>query len=383
MSRRESSIAAAIAVVLLAGCGSTSGNSFVPSQTSTNLSNVGKLQFAVGTARLADGTTGLNVVATFRQSNGLSATLVNTPTIQAPSGFRVPNPIPVPSPNGYGGPGSDAETSSITSSPQNASSPPPTTFGVTGGVFASGIEPFNTVPGGVAFYPGSPPSNAPTPSYGEPFYTTKYDANGTMPQPFLLGPPSVPFFNDGTYPGGFAGYQSGFNAFEAAPITGQYTFSVVVSAQNVQSATYTATAMLSSTAILPPLPQPAFTEDGKGGGTATIVAGPGLTETIIYVVDTKAGLYFSSGPLKGSGTLSFSLPDSLGVCAVKVTGCQDNSSESAPSIATGDTYLVYAAGFDYPQFEAEPPGNNQELPTIVNAKGQADLTLSPAFSSTY
>jgi hypothetical protein len=371
------------AAALLFGCGSTNGNSFLPSQTSTNLSNVGKLQFAVGTAHLADGTTGLNVVSTFRQSNGLSATLVNTPMIQGPSGFAVPNPVPVPSPNGYGGPGVDAGTSSITSTPQNATSPSPTTFGVTGGVFASGIEPFNTVPGATAFYPGSPPSNAPSPSYGEPFYTTKYDNNGTAPQPFLLGPPSVPFFNDGTYPGGFAGYQTGFNAFEAAPVTGQYTLSVLVSAINVKSVTYTATATLSSTSVLPALPQPGFTEDGKGGGTATVVVPPGLTETIVYVVDTTAGLYFSSGPLKGSGTLSFVLPDTLGVCSVKVTGCQNNASQSAPSMSTGDTYLVYAAGFDYSQFEAEPPGNRQQLPTISGANGQADVTLSPAFSSTY
>ena len=375
--------ASAVAAGLLFGCGSTNGNSFVPSQTSTNLSTVGKLQIAVGTAHFADGTTGLNVVATFRQSNGLSATLVNTPTIQGPASFKVPSPVPAPSPNGYGGPGIDAGTSSITATLQSATSPSPTTFGVTGGAFASGIEPFNTVPGATAFYPGSPPSNAPSPSYGEPFYTTKYDNNGTAPQPFLLGPPSVPFFNDGTYPGGFAGYQTGFNALEATPVAGQYTLSVLVSAINVSSVTFTATATLSSTAKLPALPPPAFTEDGKGGGTAAVVAPAGLTETIIYVVDTKAHLYFSSGPLKGSGTLSFVLPDTLGVCSVKVTGCQNSPSQSARSISTGDSYLVYAAGFDYPQFEAEPPGNNQQLPTITGANGQADLTLSPAFSSTY
>jgi hypothetical protein len=378
MKRIYSFTSYALAAAVLSAC---NGNSQLPSQTSTNLSTVGKLQFAVGTANLANGSTGLNVVATFRQSNGLSATLVNTPSIAGPSGFTVPNPAPAPSPDGFGGPGSDAGTSSITSTPQTGTTN--TTFGITGGVFASGIEPFNSTEGQAAYYPGSPPSGAPKPSYGEPFYTTTYDTLGTSPLPFMIGPPSVPFFNNGTFPGGFAGYQTGFNAFDATPVVGQYTLTVNVPAISAKSASYTATAMLSSTAVLPGMPQPGFTEDGKGGGTATVVAPGGLTETMIYIEDTKSGVYYSSGPLTGSGTLTFTLPDTLGVCGVQVIGCQNNSAQSSPSISSGDTYIVYAAGFDYPQFEAEPPGNKQQLPKISGSNGQADVTMSPALSGTY
>jgi hypothetical protein len=378
----------AIAATTLAGCGSlTNGSAVLPSQTVGNLSTVGKLQLAVGTAHLADGTTGLNVVTTFRQADGLSATLVNTPTISGPSGFIVPNPVPLPTPNGYGGPGIDAGTSSITGITQTASvatpSPAPDTFGVTGGVFASGLEPFNETEGAPAYYPGSPASGAPSPSYGEPFYTESYDGSSTSPLPFLIGPPAVPFFNNGAYPGGFAGYQTGFTAFEAAPVAGTYTLSLLVQASNTKSATYKATATLSSLAILPAIPKPSFTEDGSGGGTATVVVPAGVSETIVYVEDMTAGVYYASGSLTGTGTLTFTLPDTLGACTVKVVGCQNNASQSAPSIASGDSYVVYAAGFDYAQFEAEPPGNKQQTPTITGSNGQADITLSPAYTATY
>jgi hypothetical protein len=69
------------------------------------------------------------------------------------------------------------------------------------------------------------------------------------------------------------------------------------------------------------------------------------------------------------------------VCTVLVSGCQ--TSHPGVSITSGDQYLVYAASFDYKQFEAEPPGNTSQTPTITGSGGQADISLSPAFSGTY
>jgi hypothetical protein len=389
------SAAAFAAGVLLAGCGDvTNGNSKLPNQTPINLQSSSKLQLAVGTAQLADGTVGLNVVTTFRQSNGRSATLVNTPSITGPAGFTVPaSTLPA---DGMGGSGTDGNTAHISASPQQqfqtpapSSSPPPgttgTTFGTTGGVFASGLSPFNTDQAGDAFYVGNPAPNSESPSYMLPFYASTYDASGTAPQPFILGPPAVPFFNDGTFPGSFAGYQTGFTTFKVVPVAGSYNESVLVAAANVASQTFTASATLASTAPLPALPAPAFAEDGKGGGTATIVvpSDPRIVETLIYVVDTKSNLYFTSAPIAGTGSLSFTLPDNLGKCAILKPGCSTNPAQSSPSMNASDAYLVYAASFDYPQFEAEPPGNTSQTPTLTGAGGQADVTLSPAFAGTY
>jgi hypothetical protein len=376
----------AAAVALLTSCGVTQGNAQLPSVTSVNPATIGKLQFAVGTAQLATGTVGLNVVTTFRQADGHSAVLVDTPSIAGPAGFTVPVTGSLNA-NGGGGSGNDAGTSSITSIGQAASvatpAPPPDTLGATGGDFGSGLEPFNENQSSNAYYPGNPAPGGPSPSYGEPFYSTFYDNNGTPPQAFLIGPPAVSFFNDGTYPHNFAGYQTGFNAFAATPVTGTYTMTVVVPTSS-KSATYTATATLKSTTPLPVLPAPTFTEDGAGGGTASIVipSGTAITETIVYVVDSTSGTYFASGKLTGSGTLTFKLADNLGNCG-SPQNCENSSSTSKPSIGSGDQYYVYAASFDYAQFEAEPPGNTQQTPTITGSNGQADVTLSPAFGKTY
>jgi hypothetical protein len=43
-------------------------------------------------------------------------------------------------------------------------------------------------------------------------------------------------------------------------------------------------------------------------------------------------------------------------------------------------YFVVAVGYDYPAFEAGPPGNTQQAPALVGANLQADLTMSdPTF----
>ncbi|HET9393095.1 MAG TPA: hypothetical protein VFO29_12780, partial [Candidatus Rubrimentiphilum sp.] len=65
------------------------------------------------------------------------------------------------------------------------------------------------------------------------------------------------------------------------------------------------------------------------------------------------------------------------------TGCQNNAATQTRTIATGNTYRIYAATFDYPMFEASPPGNTSQTPTIVGAGGQADIATSPSTQFIY
>lgn len=385
-------VAALIVGALLSGCGGvTNGTSYTPTQTPGTTLQSSKIQLAVGTARLPDGTTGLNVVTTFRQANGLSAALVNTPSITGPSGFAVPA-TSFGNGNGDGGSGTDAGTNAITASAQSYLPLPATspTFGRVGGDFASGLGNFNNVTNSNnPFYPGQ--ASGTQPAWGLPFYVKSIPNTGTLPsgvtsispQPYIVGPPAVPFFNDGTEFSSFAGYMTGFTAFEAPAVVGQYSITDVVATSNAGSPSFTATAMLASTTPLPALPAPTFTSDGTGGGTATVSVpnDPRIAETLIYVADVTAKMYYTSAPIKGTGTLSFTLADGLGVCTVLVSGCQ--TSHPGKSLTTGDQYLVYAATFDYPQFEAEPPGNVSQTPTLTGAAGQADVSLSPAFSGSY
>src|SRR5579864_1312594 len=172
--------AALLAAAGLSAC--TAAGTVSPSINSVN-PNYGSLQFAVGTANLYGQTSGLNVVSTLRQASGASAYGVDTPSITGPFTFNV---APAPAngnlsdpyttlfsnPNaGNLGP-SLSETSgaapAITGTPETVHpgtpfcdgigsvpagftscpggiSPNATTFGQSGGVFATGIGPFNTV----------------------------------------------------------------------------------------------------------------------------------------------------------------------------------------------------------------------------------------------
>jgi hypothetical protein len=49
----------------------------------------------------------------------------------------------------------------------------------------------------------------------------------------------------------------------------------------------------------------------------------------------------------------------------------------------GDIVIVAAVGYDYPAFEAGPPGNTSQKPAIAGANGQADITMSPIVTQNY
>jgi hypothetical protein len=102
---------------------------------------------------------------------------------------------------------------------------------------------------------------------------------------------------------------------------------------------------------------------------------------MVYIADANSGLFFTVGPIKGTGVQSWTLPPFLGPC--NGTGCQNNASTQTPSITPpgsatpGDTYFVTAVSYDYAAFEAGPPANTSATPAITGANGQADLITAP------
>lgn len=360
---KSNALALCVAAILLSGCSLANGTATTPPVSAVNLGATVKLQFAVGTAYDAtSGLTGLNTVVTFRQQNGLSAVLVSVPTITGPSGFVVPN---------VSSAGIDAGTDHISGSVGSVNptqTPAPATFGTTGGAFSYGINPFNSDNSGAAYYPGT------RNMYAEPFF-------GSSTHVYLGGPPADPFFNDGTFPAGFLGYVQGFDAFALTPVAGAYNLSVLVPLANAPSQTFVSAAALSNLTPLPALGVPTFVPDGQGGGSGavTVPSDARIVETMVYVVNTTQALYFSIGPLRGTGTLSYTLPSTLGKC--EGVGCQSTS--TVHSIPNNDAYSVAAVSYDYPAFEASPPGSLTQTPVISGAGGQADISLSPIRTALY
>lgn len=364
MKRIATTLLVGAALTLQACSSLTNGTSILPSQSQVPLANLGKATFAVGTARLQDGSTGLNVVAYLRQANGKTAFLVDTPSISGPTGFTVPSNSQA---------GVDAGTSTISASAQGSTTV--TTFGVFGGLFGGGFGPFNATQTSNNFYPGQVAPGGPSPTFPTPMYGTGLGA--AAPVSLVIGPPAkgiTPFTNV-NYPSGFAGYLPGFLAFQAAPVAGTYNLSVAVNAANAAPTTVTASATLASVTPMGAVPAPTFTKDGAGGGTVNVTVPAGATETLVFVYDVTQKVYYTVGPIAGTGAQSGSLPDNLGPCA--------NPNCGAATLATGDNYSLTAVSFDYPDFEATQPGNTSQTPTVLGSAGQADLSISPATTGTY
>jgi hypothetical protein len=376
----------AAALLVLPACGGggiTNGTSVLPGQTQVPLSGLGKATFAVGTARLQDGSTGLNVVAYLRKTDGSTAYLVSTPSITGPSGFTVPTNA-VLTANGAGGSGGDGGTATISGTAQLASPPPgaaATTFGTAGGLFAGGFGPFNATQNASNFYPGNTNPGAGVPiAFLQPFYAANSGSNAPNdPRAFLLGPPlqGITPFTNVNYPTNFAGYLPGFTSFEAAPVAGTYKLSVAIPAANAASTSVQATATLTSITPLPAIGAPAFTSDTTGGGSIlfTVPADPRITETLVFVHDLTNSAFYTLGPVSGTGAKTVSLPDNIGPCSAPNCG--------NASMATGDKYEITVTSFDYPDVESVQPINTSQTPNVTGASGQTDVSISPATLGTY
>jgi len=434
-------LAIAAAGVLLSGCGGGGGNGSkgIPPISSVNPVQTGTLEFAVGTANIYGTKTGLNVVSTYRQANGLSNVLVDTPTITGP--FTLPAA-------GAAGNGADpystlpggpsvtevATGATITGTSQtlplgtpvcdqttpctvtnNATGatttvqPNTTTFGQSGGVFVNGFSPGNYTTQGV------PASYKP---YAEPLY----DTTGSTFVPFG-GPPAFDPNKDnmGLRDGlsnlgsGVLGIPEGFTMFENVAVSaGTYTMSLVVptgfNGPTPTSATVTATAKMASTATLPTLAAPTLTTDGAGGGTVTLPAADfsgGITEVYVQIIDTGDGAATNcQGPLGADGgagpvyyTLvakapgTYTLPDTDGPNLD--VGGGPSALKPSPSICTaaqnvaaagagtpGDSYSVQVIGTDYDMYGATYPISTSASPTLTGANGQADITVSTILNAT-
>jgi len=350
-----------LALLGFAGC--TSGNSAIePAFGSANL-NLNKAQLAVGVATLTDGSKGLNTVVTFRQPNGLSATLLNTPTIVGPANLVVP---------AIGAAGVDGGTNHISASPQvlPGQTAIATTFGTSGGAFAYGFSPENSSTAGSASFT----------LYTEPFFPSAAITART----YKCGPPACPQTRNGTFPTGFTGYTEGFSAFaQTTPVAGTYNLSVAITDVFNNTTTIAApAATLTSTVGLPAFAAaPTFIKDGQGGLTINFTAPAGVTETLVNVVvsDATYGTAYYTLVAQGSGAQSAVLPPNLGPTG---TG-SGTTAATSPTIPAGDAFRILLVGADYPAYEAIPSQNAQQTPTIAGANGQADITLVNSGSNIY
>jgi hypothetical protein len=325
-----------------------------PAFTSANL-NADRLQIAVGVATFYDGTQGLNVVGTWRQPNGLSATGLSTPFITGPSGFVVPDSAQA---------GDDEGTNIISGSLQvlPGNSAKPTTLGTHNGVFSYGIQPDNSSTSGGLISGFNP----------IPFYADQ-DPNCTQSSPpgpcpvdeYIGGPPAFPNFQNGTYPSAFLGYSEGFTTFLTPPVAGSYSLQLTIQTSN--AGTFHSPVVSSSLARTAGLPgwtgTASIVPAGANGAKISYTPPAGVTEVIVNVIDENTGGEFTAVDANASGSVTF--PDNQGPGAT-----------ATPTFNNGDPLYVQLLGVDYPAFEAAPPANSALQPTLLGAAGQADITLT-------
>jgi hypothetical protein len=349
-------LVAAGGIAILSAC--TGGQSHIePPFTAVNPQTQSSLQFRVGTANY-QGTTFLNTVVTFRQPNGLSATLYNTPTITGP--FLVPVAAV--------GAGTDANTNHISGTPptQPGTTAVATTFGQTGGAFAYGFAPANSTTGGAANYAKTSTASSQIPSVGVTnAYTQPIYLATAAKLPFMLGPPAVPDFHNPAlgYPAAFAGYDSGFTMFGVTPAVGTYAFNLTVPSNTIgqNSAVFDVTAALTTIAPLAALPPPVL---GGGGGTAitvTVAAAPvGVTSRVIYVAD-RQGANATACPPSGPCFYAINAGTTAGTFSL------------GTGFGTGDRFYTWQVGADFDIVGNAVPNNLSPTPTLP---AQTDVTVS-------
>lgn len=398
----------------LTACGS--GGTAIAPTSQANLS-ANTLQFAVGTANLYGATTGLNVVATYRQPNGNSGTLLNTPTI------TLPHAIPAGLSAGAAASGWDVTSSApsgpapgeinITSTAQNAgvSCTTLTSFGQSGGVYGLGIEPFNakgqadcTLIG--TNVTGTPFQVAPyaVPLYdsASPTFTGTADPNAFEPwggpPAFLLTGSTVSVVGSSNYPSGTAGVSEGIDVFAGiAPVaSGAYSLSVSVPANTGSTTQTTPFTMPAAPMLLGLATSPAYVPDAAadGGGTFAFVMPTSATEAYLQVTDygpaaakavscngssATTPVYYTI-EAGASGTLT--LPPLLGPNATPSVCTAALNALVAANAGTGavdDQIAIQVVAFDYDLFHASYPSSlGSAAPVILGTHGSDDITISAA-----
>jgi hypothetical protein len=355
-----------------------------PHFTPVNVGATSELQFQVGTATYGANIF-LNTVVTFRQQNGLSALLDNTPSISLPFANTAPATA-----GGVIYAGNDTGLNQITGTAQTnngVASTDPRTFPQTVGAFAYGFLASNSSTAGTnnsVFYAsaaGATEANR-SPYYGVPA--------GFTQRAFYVGPPAVANFKDGSLGTTFLGYPSGFTTFAIHPTAGAYSLSVGLPNASTPIPTFVANTTMTSVVGLPAQSTPAYASDGVGGGTVTVTTPAGATETAVFIRDlSPAGAVNAYYTLvaHGAGPHTIVLASNLGTVTGGVAG---------QTIPPGDVASLVAVSFDYPAMEAVPVGAGPPQAPIINnggtactfsgltssCPGQADLTVSGAVTVT-
>ena len=387
-------LAAAAASIALCACGN--GGASEPPITSVDPVSVSKLQFAVGVATIASNNgqsiaIGLNTVVTLRQQNGLSGTLYNQPQIIGPSNFNVLTSTQTGNQVQFAG--ADLGTNHITWATLNQSQwtgPPRGVKAATTGAFGYGFCPCNS---------DAAPTNG-TASLYQAFNLPVYGSN---PERFYGGPPTFPAVDPSVAALGFEGYSLGFTDFAVKPVIGTYhLYAAVPPAFTTPSnptpspgpdgtptpppGVFSANAQLVSTAGLPAMTTPAFTPDGKGGGTIHVTVPQGTREAMAVLlafggsgvgtcVQSHSADAFYTVLIHGNGKQNATLPDSLGP--------QTQSGKPTATICPKGTYQLYAVAANYPIFQSAYPQNLSQLPKISGPNGQADVSTSDILTGTY
>ncbi|HTD36288.1 MAG TPA: hypothetical protein VK669_02145 [Candidatus Limnocylindrales bacterium] len=371
----------AAGIAILAAC--TSGQSGIqPPSNAPNVQQNSTLQFRVGTVNYQGTSLYTNTVVTFRQANGLSATLYNTPAITGPATWIIPATAPN-NPASSSGAGTDAGTNTISGTQPTQPGTPAvaTTFGQVGGAFAYGFAPANSSTTGASFYPGNPSGRGFNSALGvvsdiypQPIYRT---SGGK--RPFVLGPPAVPDFHNPSlgFPAGFAGYDSGFMSFAVAPVVGTYSLHLTVPGPNVGqfTAVFDQTASIATIVPLGTEPSPPIAEVAAPGGAVNFTVGPapaGATQQVLYVVDingaTGALTFYAFNAGAAGGTFSLPAADF------------HPGNSNPPANTTNDTVVAYVVGANWDVVGDAAPNNSSPAPPLP---AQTDITISPLNAITY
>lgn len=388
-------LGAALAAGVVVGCGN--GGASEPPVTSLDPAATSKLQFAVGVATMsfnygAGVAYGLNVVETLRQKNGLSGTLYNVPMIVGPSSFNVLTSTETG--NVVQSAGSDFGTNHITWGTLNQKQ----WLGPLRGLKQSSTGAFGY--GLCACNSDSGPGNGFTPLY-EAYNLPIYGDNEEL---WYGGPPAFPAEGPQVVALGWEGYSLGFTDFAVAPVIGKYNLYAAVppSYDTPQNPTpspgpngtptpppgiLAAGAQLTDLTPLPQFATPEFTPDRKGGGTIGIDVPAGASEALVVVralggsgqpacvQSSHENDAFYTVVTHKNGRQNLALPDTIGPLT--------QAGQKSVTICPGQTYYVYAAGVNYPAFEASYPKDLGQLPLIKGSNGQANLTTSDLLTKVY
>jgi len=372
---------------------------------------------SVGTANIAGTAVGMNVLTTFRQTNGQSAVLVNSPTLTgafslagttpvSPSAFSINatngatiQPIvngatttpggPTTGEAGAGGtlPAACPAAPCLSSTPQLPAGTPVSqfpyisTFGTTGGAFGIGFAPANYSSGGVPF--SLTPYTVPV--FGATLYTPwggppAYDPNG-----------SGKGTRDGTFNSGLLGVAEGISVFRGVTLTGgAVTLSVAVP---TVATPFVATATDAAPVVLPTAATPTVAFDGTGQATVSYVLPAGVVGAYVQVqntgiIDTGSGQVSQCGATSyytfwvtasGSSTVT----NAMAPVGKKKAFCgsADNATAAGDSVSgapyTGDNVRAWLTGFDYNHYAITYNGSvTSTYPQKPALPATADVTIS-------